>query len=290
MLISASYKTDLPAWYGEWFMTRLRAGFCEMLNPYNNRTSTVSLTRESVEGFIFWTRNIGPFLRHLPEVRQRGFPFIVHHGLMAYPRALERTQVSEAQAVTNLHALARDYHPRVAVWRYDPILFTSLTPYEWHVSNFARLAGLVAGAIDEVVISFAQIYQKTQRNLDRAAQAHGFTWEDPAAEVKRKLVGELVAIAQARGIQVAVCAQSEYAVAGSVEARCVDPFRLSEVAGYAIHAPKKPHREGCGCYQAKDIGAYNTCPHGCTYCYAVASCEGARARYQRHDPLVARLL
>jgi len=289
MIISASYKTDLPAWYGEWFMNRLRAGFCEMINPYNNVVSTVPLTRETVDGFVFWTRNIGPFLPHLPEIRERGHPFIVHQGMMGYPRELERTQVDPARAARDVHALARDYSPRVTVWRYDPILFTSLTPFEWHLSNFARLAALLAGATDEVVVSFAQVYKKTERNLDKAAKVHGFTWEDPADEVKRELVAALAAIAQTHGMQLAVCAQSGLLVPGAVEARCVDPFRLSEVAGYAIHAPKKPHRPGCGCYQAKDIGAYNTCPNGCLYCYAVAGCEGARQRYQRHDPQAARL-
>ncbi|MEI6504092.1 MAG: DUF1848 domain-containing protein, partial [Armatimonadota bacterium] len=289
MLISASYKTDLPAWYGEWFMNRLRAGFCEMRNPYNNVVSTVPLTREAVEGFVFWTRRIGPFLRHLPEVRERGYPFIIHHGLMDYPRALERTQVEPEQVARDLHTVAREYHPRVVIWRYDPILCTSLTPLEWHVRNFARLAALLAGATDEVVVSFAQFYQKTERNLARAAAEHDFTWEDPTTEVKCELIAELAGIAQAQGIQLAVCAQSGYVVPGTVEARCVDPFRLSEVAGYAIHAPKQPHRPGCGCYQARDIGAYNTCPHGCAYGYTVASCDGARQRHQRHDPQAAGL-
>lgn len=284
MIVSASYKTDIPAWYGQWFMNRLRAGYCRMVNPYNNVASTVPLTREAVDGFVFWTRNLGPFVEHLAEVRERGFPFIVHHGLMGYPRALELTQVAPERAAEVLHQVARDYHPRTAVWRYDPILITSLTDFDWHVANFGRLAGLMDGATDEVVISFAQIYQKTRRNLQRAAQEHGFTWENPTDEAKRELAAELVRIARGRGMQLSVCAQSEYVVPGAAFARCVDPFRLGEVAGYAIEAPHKPHRPGCGCYQSKDIGAYNTCPHGCVYCYAVASCGSARERHKRHDP------
>lgn len=284
MIISASYKTDIPAWYGEWFMGRLRAGCCAVANPYSNVVSRVALTREAVDGFVFWTRNLGPFLPHLPEVRERGYPFIVHHGLLGYPRALERTQVDVARAAASLHALAREYHPRVAIWRYDPVVVTSLTPLQWHLDNFRRLAELVAGATDEVVISFAQIYSKTRRGLERAAREQGFTWEDPSEEAKRQLTAEFVAVGQAHGLSVSVCAQAQYAVAGAAEARCVDPFRLSEVAGYAIEAPKKPHRKECGCYASKDIGAYNTCPHGCVYCYAVASCEAARRRYQAHDP------
>jgi hypothetical protein len=289
MIISASYKTDIPAWYGEWFMTRLRAGSCEVMNPYNNVPYTVSLAREAVDGFVFWTRNIGPFLKHLPEVRERGFPFIVHQGILGYPRELERTQLRPEQAARDMRELAETYHCRMPVWRYDPVLFTSLTPYDWHLENFERIATLLEGATDEVVISFAQIYSKTRRNLDKAAREYGFTWEDPDDEVKRALVADLVPLAAAHGIQLSVCAQLQYVIPGAVEARCVDPFRLSDVAGYAIHAPKKPHRKDCGCYQSKDIGAYNTCPAGCVYCYAVASCEATRERLKNHDPHGARL-
>lgn len=289
MIISASYKTDLPAWYGEWFMNRLRAGYALVANPYNNVVSRVPLTREDVDGFVFWTRSIRPFMRHLAEVRERGFPFIVHQGILGYPRALEATQTPVEQATKDMQTLATEYHPRVAIWRYDPILFTSLTPVEWHLRNFRRIAEQVSGATDEVVVSFAQIYQKTQRNLDEAAREQGFTWEDPADEVKRDLAGQLAQIAREHGLQLSMCAQSQYIVAGVAEARCIDPFRLSDVAGYMIQAPKKPHRKGCGCYQSKDIGTYNTCPHGCVYCYAVASCGAARERLKRHDPEAERL-
>lgn len=289
MIISASYKTDIPAWYGEWFVNRLRAGYALVANPYNNVVSRVELTREAVDGFVFWTRRIRPFLKHLPELRERGFPFIVHQGILGYPRELEVTQMPVEQAAEDMHLPAREYHRRTAIWRYDPILFTSLTPFEWHLSNFQRIAEQVSGATDEVVVSFAQIYQKTQRNLEQAAREHGFTWEDPADEVKRELAGQLAEIAREYGIQLSMCAQSQYLVEGVAEARCVDPFRLSEVAGYMIEAPKKPHRKGCGCYQSKDIGAYNTCPHGCVYCYAVAGCTAARERLKGHDPEAERL-
>lgn len=290
MIISASYKTDLPAWYGEWFISRLRAGYALVANPYNNVVSRVSLTRDSVDGFVFWTRWIRPFLGHLPEVRERGFPFIVHQGILGYPRALESTQTPVERAAQDMHTLAREYHPRVAVWRYDPILFTSLTPFDWHLSNFRQIAGQVAGATDEVVVSFAQIYQKTRRNVEQAAREYGFTWEDPADEMKRELAGRLAQIAGEYGLQLSMCAQSQYIVRGVAEARCIDPFRLSDVAGYMIQALKKPHRKGCGCYQSKDIGTYNTCPHGCVYCYAVASCPAAKARLKQHDPAGERLL
>ena len=79
MIISASYKTDIPTFYGEWFMNRLRAGYCKMINPYNRRTVLVPLARTDVDGFVFWTKNVAPFLMYLREVHERGYPFVVQH-------------------------------------------------------------------------------------------------------------------------------------------------------------------------------------------------------------------
>src|SRR5438067_13702975 len=89
MIISASYKTDIPTFYGEWFMNRLRAGYCKMVNPYGRQVYTVALSIEHVDGFVFWTKNIGPFLKYLPEVKKRNYPFIVQHTINGYPSSLE---------------------------------------------------------------------------------------------------------------------------------------------------------------------------------------------------------
>ncbi|MGC9516015.1 DUF1848 family protein [Methanocrinis sp.] len=142
MIISASYKTDIPAFYGEWFEKRLEAGYCKVANPYNRRqVRRVSLAREDVDGFVFWTRNLGPFLGRLERVRDFGRPFTVQQTITGYPRELEPSVVDARRSVRHLRAVAERYGPRAAVWRYDPILFTSLTPAEYHLDNFERLAG-----------------------------------------------------------------------------------------------------------------------------------------------------
>jgi len=89
VIISASYKTDIATFYGAWFMNRLQAGYCKMVNPYGRQIYTVDLRPENVDGFVFWTKNIGPFLKYLPDVRQQGYPFIVQHTITGYPRELE---------------------------------------------------------------------------------------------------------------------------------------------------------------------------------------------------------
>ena len=175
MIISASYKTDIPAFYGDWFRNRLRAGFCRMVNPYNRRQrSTISLAPGDADGFVFWTKNVGPFLDILAEVHERGFPFVMQHTINGYPRALESRVVDADRAVEHVTTVAPRYGPRVVVWRYDTIIWSTLTDASFHRTNFARLARRLAGVTDEVVVSFMQLYKKTTRNLDRAAREHSF--------------------------------------------------------------------------------------------------------------------
>ena len=284
MIISASYKTDIPTFYGDWFINRLRAGYCKTRNRYTQQVQTVSLLPDDVDGFVFWTKNASPFLGHLQEVRRHGFPFVVQHTINDAPRVLEQGVVDAMKSVEHVHRIAQEYGPKVCVWRYDTILDSSLTPHEYHVETFSRLAKRLAGATDEVVVSFARFYQKTLKHLNEAAQVHAFTWSDPSEEWKRSLLVELSAIAAAYRIRLTICSHPHLIVAGSNEARCVDVERLSEIGGTALSARLKGNRTDCGCYESRDIGEYDTCLSGCVYCYAVQDRRLARERLQGHDP------
>lgn len=290
MIISASYKTDIPAFYGDWLMGRLDAGYCHVVNPYGRQVHRVDLRPEAVDGFVFWTRNLAPFMAHLAEIRRRGLPFVVQYTLTGYPRALEAATIAPGRAQGQIRAVAADYGPRAAVWRYDPILVTSLTPPDWHRANFARLADALAGAVDEVVVSFAQIYRKTGRNLAAAARRHGFDWRDPPIEEKRALLADLAGLAAGRGMRLTLCAQPDLVTEKVGAARCIDAERLSAVAGRPLAARLKGNRPGCLCAEARDIGDYDSCPHGCVYCYAVASRSAAQRRRRAHDPAAEMLI
>ncbi|MBY0430251.1 MAG: DUF1848 domain-containing protein [Rhodospirillales bacterium] len=279
MIVSASYRTDIPAFYAEWFQARFRAGFAHVANPYGGPAYTVKL-RQGVDGFVFWTRNARPFREALTEVAAAGIPFMIQYTVTGYPRPLEAAVVEAERSVAVIRDLAAAYGPRAMVWRYDPILFTSLTPGTWHEATFARLAAALEGAVDEAVISFAGLYRKTARNLAAAAASHGFVWEDPPWEVKHRLRRRLESIASRHGMVLTVCSQPE---AGGQPARCVDAQRLAEIAGRPFIARRKGNRPGCLCAESRDIGAYDTCPHGCVYCYAVTNREGAKVGYGRHD-------
>jgi hypothetical protein len=284
MIVSASYRTDIPAFYGAWFRNRLAAESCRVANPYGGRAYEVRLDPDSVDGFVFWTRNVAPFQAALDEVAAAGIPFVVHYSVTGYPRGLETSVTKPEQSVARIHDLASRHGPRIAVWRYDPVLITSATPAAWHRETFSRLAAAMAGAVDEVVLSFAQIYAKTRANLDRAAKRHGFCWRDPDDGEKRALLAELAGIAAAFGLRASLCAQPALLSPGLEEARCIDAGRLSDVAGRPVMARTKGNRPGCLCAESRDIGAYDSCPHGCAYCYAVRRPEAAKRRHRAHDP------
>ncbi|MDP6175196.1 MAG: DUF1848 domain-containing protein [Rhodospirillales bacterium] len=284
MIISASYKTDIPAFYGPWFMNRLKAGYARVKNPYGGPAFTVDLGPGAVEGFVFWTRNPAPFMEALGQIRRLGFPFTVQFTVTGYPRPLEQATITAHEAMDHLAQIRALFGPHAGVWRYDPVVLSSLTPPAWHLENFARLAGKVEGASDEVVLSFAQPYRKTKRNMAQAADDHGFTWQDPEADEKRALLSGLAGLAEAAGLDLTLCGQPELLVAGVRPTACIDAPRLARMAGCPVSAKRKSHREGCACFQSSDLGDYDSCPHGCVYCYAVGSRDKAKERFARHDP------
>ena len=284
MIVSASYRSDIPALYGTWFLNRLATGHALVANPYGGPPYRVSLATDDVDGFVFWTRNAGPFRAGFEAVAGRGLPFMVQYTVTGYPRALELSVPEAARGVTEIRHLRHRYGPRAVVWRYDPILVTSLTETAWHVENFGNLATALRGATDEVVVSFAQFYAKTRSNVAAAARAHGFAWRDPEIDEKRALLAQLTDIAAAHGMRLTLCTQPDLASGKTPPARCVDAERLSDIAGRPLGAREKGNRPGCLCAESRDIGAYDSCTQGCVYCYAVRTNAAARTNRRRHDP------
>jgi Domain of unknown function (DUF1848) len=288
VIVSASYRTDIPAFYAEWLRRRLKAGMCRVKNPYGGADYTVSLRPGEVDGFVLWTRNLRPLLNDLDDIA-RIAPFVVQFTVTGYPRALEGSVIAADEAAAQLHQVRRRFGPRAAVWRYDPILLADGLDAAKHRANFARLATALAGAVDEVVLSFMHPYKKTRRNLDQAARRHGFLWHDPPAGEKRALLAELAAQAHAHGMTPTLCSQPELAAAGLGEARCIDADRLADVGQRPLRVATAGNRPGCRCALSRDIGAYDSCPHGCVYCYAVGDRDRAAENFRRHDPAAVML-
>src|SRR5262245_23264190 len=275
MIISASYRSDIPAFHGDWFLAALAAGEVAVANPYNQRPSIIDLRPDSVDGYVFWTRNARPFARAFEAVAAQGKPFIVQYTIIGYPRSIDANVIDPGLAMANARALAQTYGKRAVVWRYDPILVDPVAATAWHRANFVRLADALAGITAEAVVSFAQLYAKSARNLAKA----GITWRVPSAEEQAALIATLRDEAAQRGIALSLCTQPQLAAAPP--ARCIDAQRLGNVVGRPIAAATKGNRPGCLCAESRDIGAYDSCVHGCRYCYAVSDHEGVQRRMRQ---------
>jgi len=285
MIISASYKTDIPAFFGGWLIERLNAGWAEVANPVSGKPFRVDLTPEAVDGFIFWTRHPGPLMTRLDEqplLSDR--PAIWQVTLTGYPKQLEQRTPPPATVIVQMRQLRASFGPRAVVWRYDPILIADQLGAAWHRQNFAALAAALEGLSDEVTVSFMQPYAKTRRHLAPLVAGGELNWRDPEPEEKQALLRDLQAIAARHGMRLTLCTQPELAAAtGIASAACIDAVRLGDVAGTPLTARQKGNRPGCMCAEARDIGAYDTCPHGCLYCYAVSDHQRARRNRSAHD-------
>ncbi len=289
MIISASYRTDIPGYYGQWFMHRLAAGHALVANPYGGPDYRVSLRAGDADAIQFWTRNMGPLLPHLEAVRA-ALPFAVTFTLTGYPKALEKATLPVERALAQMRAIAARFGPRAVAWRYDPVVISDPTPPDWHRAQVARLARALRGATDEATFSFLQPYAKSARHLDAATRQHGFAWRDPPDDEKRALLADLAAIARQEAMSATLCAQPHLLSPALEAAHCIDVRRLSDVAGRDITAKEKGNRPGCACALSRDIGAYDSCAQGCAYCYAVRSPALAQRNLAAHDPRAEKLI
>ncbi|MEC9347403.1 MAG: DUF1848 domain-containing protein [Pseudomonadota bacterium] len=274
MIVSASYRTDIPAFHAAWFRARLADGEARVRSPYGGRDSVVSLRPGDVDGFVFWTRNAAPFREALREAGAIA-PFMLSYTVTGYPGTLERGVPPVDHAVAEIARTVATYGPETVVWRYDPVVWSDLTPPDYHRAQVHRIADRLAGLVDEVVFSAVNLYAKSRRNLARHAPELDVHEPDEAA--KRELLAGLGEIVLERGMRPRLCSQPDL-LSGPLEpARCVDAERLARIGGAPFRARQKGNRPGCACAASRDIGAYDSCAHGCLYCYAVS--DHTKVRY-----------
>lgn len=289
VIISASRRTDIPAFYAEWMMNRLRAGSCAVPNPFNrDQVSRVSLRPEDVEVIVFWTRHARPLLAHLDELERRGYRFYFLYTLVDYPRPIERGSPGTERAVRTFRELSERIGPERVVWRYDPILFGDVTGPDFHRERFGRLTERLAGHTRRVVVSVVDIYRKLAGRL-RDLEAGGARLCDESGLAEGELAELMTWMAErarAAGLEIASCAETlDLAPYGIRPGKCIDDGLIREVFGIDVTSRKDPaQRRACGCVASRDIGMYDSCVFGCSYCYATTSFERAWANRRAHDP------
>jgi hypothetical protein len=301
-VISASRRTDIPAYYPQWLANRLRAGYIAWTNPYSGAVQYVSLERTRV--IVFWTKNPRPLIPLLPLLERSGIGFYVQYTLNDYgPEGLEPGLPPLSARVATFRELAGLLGPERVVWRFDPLLLARGLEPDALLERVRRLADVLDGCTGKLVFSFAEVagYAKVRRRF----AAEGVSWRDFTGAEMLWLAAGLRETAEARGMETAACAQSvDLSPVGVGRNACVDPALLQAAEAHAAPAGtrgsrslpgtnaetglprgKDPgQRDHCGCAPSKDIGQYDTCGHGCLYCYATASPRQAREIAVRSDP------
>lgn len=267
MIVSVSRRGDVPAFGGDWFMERLRRGLVEVRNPFcRGRERLVSLKKQDVDAFVFWSRDPRPFLEHLPEIERGGYPYYFLVTVTGYSRPLESSTPPPEQAVIFFKELAGRNGRRRLVWRYDPVIFTAGTAFAFHVRNFSNLARRLSPFASRVIVSFFDPYPKVDRRLGKIGIAAEKAAGSP--EQQNDLLARFAEIAAGSGLEIQSCAETA-AAAGVGPGKCVDEGLLNELFGLGLAYRKDPsQRKLCLCQQSVDIGSYGTCLHGCIYCYA----------------------
>lgn len=292
MIISASRRTDIPAFYSEWFFNRVREGFAVTRNPFNaDQMAKWRLDPEAVDAIVFWTKDPAPMLGRLRELDERGFSYYFQFTLTPYGRDVEPGVRGKGAVADTFRRLAEAVGPERVIWRYDPIFLGDAHTEAWHAERFGGLADALRGCTERVVISFLDMDYRTVRRMGREGLRGG------TAQEQDRLAGTLAGIARAAGLAMATCAEEVDLTRHGIERGCcVDAALIERIsggarAGCALRAAKdKNQRDACGCVESVDIGAYNTCAHGCAYCYANFN-PGAIARNRaRHDPASPVLL
>ena len=264
MIISVSRRTDIPAFYADWFYNRLRAGYVLVRNPMNlHSVSKVRLTADVVDAFVFWTKNPLLMARRLDELA--AYPYYFQFTLTGYEADIEPGVPDKRRVLLPAFKdLAVRIGKKRVIWRYDPIFFSAKYTAEWHLACFEALAVELHNSTERCVISFMDSYRNTKRN----AQQLG------AIELSREelyaFAGQLARIAAKYEIKLQTCAESmDLTALGIMPSACIDKVLLEDICGFKLNVKKDANqRAECCCAASIDIGAYNTCPGGCLYCYA----------------------
>ena len=308
VVVSASRATDIPAFFAEWFSKRLAQGYCAWVNPFNaHQKMYVSFAK--TRAIVFWSKNPKPLFKYLPQVEDMGLGYYFQYTVNDYDAEnLEPGVASLDKRVDTFLELSQRIGADRVVWRFDPLLGGPKLPPELLLERINSLADRLNGATRKLVISFADIaaYRKVQANLGKLGEGYRELTE---AEIHTICDG-LVQLRARTGLEIGTCAEdidlNRYGIAHN---RCVDDDLLAKVYPndealmhfigrtpvdqndlFADTAPPKPakkdpgQRKACGCIVSKDIGAYNTCPHLCTYCYANASQESVLRKFAKRNP------
>ena len=277
MILNTGQRTDIPAFYSEWFTNRLREGFVCVRNPYDpKQVSRYRLDPSVVDVIGFCSKNPAPMFPYMELLREYGQYWYVT--ITPYGKEIEPGVPDKEKVMEDFCRLSEMVGFDSIGWRYDPIFLNDTYTLEYHCEAFAKMAERLKGYTGTVVISFIDLYQKVQRNFPEARTV---------SLADRLLLGESMAKAAKRcGMVLRPCAEGDLlAPFGADCSGCMTVPMYEKAIGARLKVPKKKAaRAECACYLSGDIGAYDTCRHFCRYCYANSNAEAVRRNSRLHDP------
>lgn len=281
MILSTSRRTDIPAFYSDWFLNRLREGDVLVPNPRNPfRLSRVQLSPETVDCIVFWTKNPKDMILKLDTISAMGYDFYMQFTLTPYGKEVEEHLPDKEELIATFQEIGAILGPKRVIWRYDPVILTGQMDVAYHLKCFDRMANLLQGSTNRCIFSFLDFYPRLEAPLRELGAL-------PIQEEEMLQIGEgFSQIAQKYGIQLSTCCEAiDLSRFGITQASCIDGDLIEELIGCSLRKRKDTgQRPGCGCMESVDIGSYDSCAHGCKYCYGVFSRERARRNVESHDP------
>ena len=278
MIINTGGRTDTVQYYTEWLLNRFSEGYALSRNPlFPKKISRYELDPDTVDCVVFCSKNYKPILPRLHEITDR-FNTYFFYTITAYGVDLEPGVPSIQESINTLKSLSDMVGKQRITWRYDPILLTKKHTIDYHRETFEYMASELAPYVDRCVFSFVEMYKKVELNM---AEIIPLTRED--IEQLAQLLGS---IAQKHQIALQICGTDEdFTHYGIQKAGCMTLEVLGHASGVTFKNLKhKGMRHGCHCIESRDIGAYETCPNGCKYCYANKDPRKAAENYKLHDP------
>lgn len=264
MILSVSRRTDIPNYYSDWFFSRIKEGFLYVRNPMNvHQISRINLSPDVVDCIVFWTKNPANMIEKLNSLKNYAYYF--QFTLTGYGKDVEPNLPNKREElIPTFKRLSEKIGKEKVIWRYDPILISKRYTMDYHLKAFEEIACNLADYTEKVVISFVDLYSKTQRNT-KELDIKQMTNEEMIS-----LAGKMAQIASKYNLIIESCAeQINLQEVGIQHGSCIDKKQIERILGCKLLVEKDKNQRGeCGCFESVEIGTYNTCLNGCKYCYA----------------------
>lgn len=270
-------RTDIPAFYSQWFINRIKAGYVLVRNPYNPSSVTrYEINPDVVDLIAFCTKNPAPMLKYMDVLKPYGQYWFVT--ITPYGKEIEPNVPDKRQVLEDFKTLSKFVGVDSIGWRYDPIFINDKYSIDFHIETFEQMARELSGYTKTCIISFIDLYKKVIKNFPQACMVE---------KEKRLKIGKAFAeIGRQYDITIKACAEGDELAPYGVDCSgCLTQEVYETVLHTKLDMPKiKGQRNECTCFFGNDIGAYDTCRHFCKYCYANTDYRAVLSNSELHNP------